>query len=359
MSAQSSSPISHAAVPANPLFDLSPDGTGQVDAPLQASFTLDSPSGDAGGVFLGGDFLLIRPTFSEAVAFARGVQTPASIHMDGQALDFDHQPSFRLYGGVGLDSGDELRFTYWNFDGDVHVSGDAAPGTFIVDPFGNLVGAAAVVDPRDGRFVPPPPGGAGPTILVGGDFIQTEAVVDMNVFDLEYRRAIYADHRALRVDWTAGLRVADIDQFYRSFITTAGAPHSHGRFGVEFTGIGPRLGLDARRTTGSGRLAFFARAVGSLLVGSYDVDFVHDVFYPVVFSASQTQSMNRVIPVLESEIGVAYRPTDWIAFAAGWTFQAWYDMGTSGGTFGGFYAGADDANIMTFDGLTLTTEIAF
>ncbi len=325
----------------------------------QAGLTLESEAPGSSGVFGGVDLLFIRPHFSEAVAFARGVQTATTIHTEGQPLDFDYEPSFRLYGGLAAPGGDEFRFTFWHYDGDVDVNGTAPPGEFIADPFGNIVGVAVVVDPRDGRFVPPPPAGPGPTVLIGGDRIRTKAEVQTNVVDLEFRQSITATENPLDLDWSAGLRIADIDQFYRSFITAGGAPHTNGQFGVDFTGAGPRIGLEGTRSVVSESFSLYGRTFGSLLVGSYDVQFSNQVFAPVVFTASQEQSMTRTIPVLEAELGAAYRPNSWLALAAGWTFQAWFDMGTSGGNFGGFFTGADDSNIMTFDGFTLTAEIAY
>jgi hypothetical protein len=45
--------------------------------------------------------------------------------------------------------------------------------------------------------------------------------------------------------------------------------------------------------------------------------------------------------------------------SAGWMFQSWWDLGASGGTFGGWFSGADDSNIMSFDGLFLRAEFCY
>ena len=50
--------------------------------------------------------------------------------------------------------------------------------------------------------------------------------------------------------------------------------------------------------------------------------------------------------MLESELGVAVNLTERLTLNTGWLFQSWFDLGTSGGTFGGFFSGADDSNIM-------------
>jgi hypothetical protein len=45
--------------------------------------------------------------------------------------------------------------------------------------------------------------------------------------------------------------------------------------------------------------------------------------------------------------------------SAGWLFQAWFDLGTSGGKFDGYYTVTENANIMSFEGLFVRGEIAF
>ena len=80
---------------------------------------------------------------------------------------------------------------------------------------------------------------------------------------------------------------------------------------------------------------------------------------PIAFRASQSSSMTRLIPVAEAEVGGMWQPSDRLKLSAGWLFQSWFDLGTSGGTFGGFFAGADDGNTMSFDGLFLRGEVGF
>jgi hypothetical protein len=78
-----------------------------------------------------------------------------------------------------------------------------------------------------------------------------------------------------------------------------------------------------------------------------------------VFTASQQESLTRTLPVIETELGASWRIGDSLNLSAGWMFQAWFDMGTSGGQFGGLFAGADDSNIMSFDGAFLRGEWTF
>ena len=130
-----------------------------------------------------------------------------------------------------------------------------------------------------------------------------------------------------------------------------------GRFTANFIGAGPRLGLEARRYFGdAGRFSLFAKTNGSLLVGDYD--FTAGATLPI-FAGNQSTHQTRTIPVAEMELGACWRPWQFMSLSAGWLFQAWFDLGASGGQFGGIYVPVDTANIMSFDGLVLRAELTF
>ena len=303
------------------------------------------------GVFGGADYLHIRPHFSEAIGFAEVTQTADSFRAVGRDLDVGYDSSFRAFAGVGLgEAGEQIRFTYTDLGGDTRVEGSAgAPGTFLVDPYGNIAGAAVVIDPHSRLFG---------QVLPGGDQIRTQASVDVDIYDLDYVRAFSASpHGSLA--WSAGLRVADVEQFYDSTVSAGGVPLAYGDFAVDYVGVGPRIGLRGDRSLGGSGLSLFASGHGSTLVGEYDVRSGNTLFAPAVFQGGQQESVTRLIPVLEVEAGAAYQVAENVRLSAGWMFQAWFDLGTSGGTFGGFFNGADDANIMSFDGLMLRAEFGF
>jgi hypothetical protein len=61
-------------------------------------------------------------------------------------------------------------------------------------------------------------------------------------------------------------------------------------------------------------------------------------------------------------VGRATHGSDRWSVAAGWMIQAWFDLGTSGGTFDpllgpvAVFNGADDGNLMSFDGFFVRAE---
>jgi hypothetical protein len=66
-----------------------------------------------------------------------------------------------------------------------------------------------------------------------------------------------------------------------------------------------------------------------------------------------------VLPVAEAEVGAGWSPLPWLNISAGWLFQVWFDLGGSGGTYGGFYTVTENSNIMAFEGFFLHTELTF
>ncbi|HUG90786.1 MAG TPA: Lpg1974 family pore-forming outer membrane protein [Planctomycetaceae bacterium] len=320
--------------------------------PLTMSWCGDSDAacapggcGLCGGSLYGSfDFLLARPHFSEAIAFAE--VNPAGPRVDGRELQFGYDPSYRLRVGSWMSCGAAgFRATYWHFNGQTDANGvPAAPG-FLIDPFGN--------------------------VALPGTRIATEAEVRMNVYDLEFVSTHDWDGGCTTLAWTAGVRIADVDQSYDSLIAVGGLPITFGDFSADFIGAGPRIGLEAAHRRGPcSPLSLFASVHGSLLLGEYDVNSSNRVFLPGVGTApegAQHESLTRTIPVVEMELGASWQAAERWTIAAGWMFQAWFDLGTSGGRFENhplfgttpLFTGADDANIMSFDGFFLRAEMGF
>jgi hypothetical protein len=311
-----------------------------------------APQDCRAGFFAGADFLFVRPHFSEATAFAQGSLGPGGLMVTGQELNFDYQAAFRVFGGYRFEGGDtELRFTYTRITDQVDVDGgNPSPGRFLVDPFGNVVGTAPVVDPNSALF--------GQSI-VGGDHIHTEASVTLNAYDLELVKPIALPWSQWALRYSLGVRVADIDQSYESVVDSNGAFFSGGQYTVDFLGAGPRVGLQGQRFFGkSHSWSLFANTYGSLLVGEYDEHFSQTTTAPP-FAAQQVTKIIRTVPVAEIEMGGSWSPCSWLNLSAGWLFQAWFDMGTSGGKFGGYYTVTENSNIMSFEGFFARGEITF
>jgi hypothetical protein len=301
------------------------------------------------GWFAGADYRLLRTHFSEAVAFATltigaGPQGP-DLRVAASELRFDYQSAFAVFAGYHIDNYSDVRFTYWHIDSQTEVSGAAAANQVIVDPFGNLA----------------PP----------GTEIDTIATVKLNVYDLEYLRRMEDPSWPAGVMYSAGLRLANLNQFYDSTVSAGGGVLSDGLFRVNWFGVGPYGTITGRVWLGEcRRLSLFAKGGAALLVGKNNI--TTDVSVTGGFTGGQSASRILVVPVLESELGASWQPTDRWRLSAGWLVQAWFDLGVSGGTFSGanlpaiglpaiqnVFGGADDSNIMGFDGLFVRAEYNF
>jgi hypothetical protein len=72
---------------------------------------------------------------------------------------------------------------------------------------------------------------------------------------------------------------------------------------------------------------------------------------------------------MEAELGASWQPSERLVVSTGWMFQAWFDLGTSGGGFSGanlpvapvptVFGQTDDSNLMAFDGLFVRAEFRF
>ncbi len=288
------------------------------------------------GFYAGSDFLFIRPHFSEAYAFVKLTQVSASpLVTEAEATNshFGYEGSVRAFTGYRFDSGAELQFTFTHLHGDASSTGvPQAANEIFVDPLGNLA-----------------------TL---GDMIHTNTSVETNVYDFDFTMPIALNNPHFGVKWSAGARIADVNEDYDALtLGPASSFVSSVRYSADFIGAGPRVGLEGRWLPRCDScFSLFAKGAGSLLVGQLDVR--AGATLPG-FNGDQRASFTRTIPVAEIELGGSCRVLDCLTVSAGWLFQAWFDLGASGGNFGGFYVPTDDANIMSYDGLFLRAELTF
>ena len=297
--------------------------------------------------FAAQEYLLLRTHFSEALAFARIRDSVGAGGFErsvrAEELDFDYESSFRSVLGYHWNDCTDIRFTYWHLDVDTRVNGTAGVGETIVDPYGGYA-------------------------LTGQD-ISATAAVKMNVYDLEVVRPVEFRRPNLGLDYSAGLRFADVEQFSGATVRNAGAIASAGQFEAEFFGVGPYFTVAGELTAPRRkRFSLLAKSGMALLVGQYDVSTQMRV--PGVMSGGQEADRTRMVPVAEAELGGEFRATDYLTFSAGWLFQGWWNIGASGGTFDlentplaatgdAAFVGTDDSDIMSFDGLFLRAELEF
>jgi len=309
--------------------------------------------------FFTADYLYVRASFSEAVAY---IEEDIS-NLDDQRdfiheLNFQHESSYRFGGGYRLDCCDEeVRFTFTRL----------SSGASAVAPAGSLVPYEAI--------------GTQPTTIT--------ADVDVKSFDLDFRKTIPLGGPACcecgdccdpcgdpcgcgdaccspgcpawDVTWSGGLRFADVDWSRYYLATDDNVLFRSARPTLNFAGGGPRVGLEGRRYFGMKNwCSIFLRGDVSLLLGQMEEKIVR--VDEDGFLTTLTDRGRRIIPVTDIEAGASAQLSRNSRLSAGYLFSAWHDLG-----FRDQFAiqtlvesnTTDTANILGFDGFFLRLEVGY
>lgn len=318
-----------------------------------------------GQVFVGAEWLNVRAGFSEATGYrVTDLNTGVT---DLVQHTFDYTSSYRLYAGYRLcDCGDEIRFTYTNFDSDGgfdEIANDPQNGILVTSAY-----EAVALDPND--------------------TVRGRSRVQVDNYDLGFSKTIPLGCPltccdtgcgdccdtgcgdccgcgpvcpAWDITWGGGIRFASVDSELASYTTRAGtnAPPAFSSSTVNFDGAGLRFGLGGRRYFGrAGAISAYVKGDISLLLGEVDYQVQTIPGLPTT-----RISTTQVVPVTEIEAGLTANLTQNVTFSAGYLLSAWHDLGHRAeydyGITGTQIQSMDDANMMTFDGMFLRAEAAF
>jgi hypothetical protein len=308
------------------------------------------------------DYLYVRASFSEAVAYLEQDLSLTDPRDTFHELNFQHESSYRFGGGYKLNCCDEeIRFTFTRL----------ASNASAVAPLGDST-VSIIVPYESGNE-------GGPTLIT--------ADVDTKSFDLDYRKTIPLGGPACAecsdccdpsgcgdvccgpscpawdVTWSGGVRFADVN-WYRNYngldedLNSARNTTST----LSFDGGGPRVGLEGRRYWGQQRwCSGYVKGDISVLLGQMEQQ-VQRIDQNDL-TTTQTARARRVIPVTEIEAGLTAQLTRTAYVSAGYLFSAWHDLGFRDDfDFDQVTLLADqydDANILGFDGFFARVEIGF
>lgn len=305
------------------------------------------------GCFLAGaEIFWVRPHFSEAVAMTvqstnrAPVNNVVHIPAEDVFFEFPYDVSYRVFAGYRLDEyGRELRFTYTRLRGSDSVWAAAGPDIDV-----DAVGMTA-------------------SYLQGfpADTMAAEAQVRGDVYDVEFAHDIRLGNDSCScprwdLRWSAGARIAAMGHDRATILTSIVQDNERVDQSTDYIGAGPKVGLDGRRYFGgSGQFAVYGLWEAALLLGEFDQSLVHTTYAGAnTVIESNTASSTRAIPVMGMELGASFQPTCHWTFSAGWFFQAWWDLDmATGGTTVPNCSIRDDANIMSWDGLTLRAAFCY
>jgi len=304
----------------------------------------------------GGEALALRPHFSQATGMTETVTTQSgnSTLVDQNLINFNpgYQGAFRTYIGMrDCVCGDEIRFTFLNFNAVNNLSGTATSNTSFCDFLCNTT---------------PNP----------GDSVNTHFNLGVSVWDLDCVRPFFFNPpcndccgprcHPWDLRWFAGLRLAYINHSINSLVTDSTSTSGFAAIASsanKFTGFGPRIGLQGRKYFGqNGRLSVYARGAGSLLVGNVYQNVINETeggagIGPTINTLVARNS--RIIPVAEIELGATWWLLPRFAVSGGWLLMSFWDLGLQETGNIGSTPNLDDSNILGFDGFFLRGELVF
>jgi hypothetical protein len=317
------------------------------------------------GWYGGADYLFVRPRFSNAQAYDQQVRTTVAPLVFTDTIvqqKFDYQSSVRAFFGYRFNCGDEIHFTYWNYENNGSVQSPLTPGAGALPEV--FYGGQFMV--RAGNP------GSGPNQDGAGDSVLSTYGLTMNVYDIDYSKCCCGCGSCgcnscgcgnccpvWTVKYSLGVRIADVRRYDNSFEAFPADPSptpTAGYLSASFIGAGPKVGLEARRYFRGNQFSLFARTDFSLLLGEYDT--TQTAVNPGVSTQIFTNNNDRIIPVAGIEMGGDWQVADNLKLSAGYLFQAWWDLGAYEQlTLSLPQVG--NSNILGFDGLFARIEYDF
>jgi hypothetical protein len=303
------------------------------------------------GWFAGADYWYLRPNFSSPVAAVEQLtvvdpNTNASVRTT-RAVDYDigYDSTFRVFGGYRWgECGEALQFSYWQVDtGESFTSQPATQSLF-------FAGIEEVL--ADGP----------------GEVLRSNFDVKLDVFDIEYTKRIPVRKGgpsscgqccpAWDWAWSLGARIADFERHHSASVADGnGVVLATGDVERNFTGAGPRAGIEGRRYFGDGsKWSAYGATHWSLLLGDFENSTIRRGGNT---SDIGQQDFIRTVPVMEIEVGLARQIGCNTLFSAGYQFQAWWELGGFDTILVGDCECQTSSNVLSFDGLFVRLEHTF
>ncbi len=217
-------------------------------------------------------------------------------------------------------------------------------GTHLLSETSNAVAADAGHDLKDLVLLRPPAG----TI----DVAAARSELKFWTAEADYRHSLLGGE-SWTLDGLLGVRIAALDQNAKAYFDSGDSV----RIGTDIRGAGPRAGLDLRKEWG--RCYSWARCVGTLLAAQADLDYIQHRPGAGFSVAEYHGEDDRLVPMLDLELGVGYRITENWSIGAGYLYSIWFNAVTPVAYTealrgGDLYNDVDDT--LSFDGTFLRVE---
>ncbi|WP_425395189.1 Lpg1974 family pore-forming outer membrane protein [Aeoliella sp.] len=257
--------------------------------------------------------------------------------------DPDHEPGFRFGGQVACDMCSSVAVNYTFFESSAIDSLDIPPGV------GGGLGTVGSLVHHPQTAVT---SSAGP--------VDAQYDLKMQLLDADYRRLFRASNCGW-MNYSIGARYGRLEQDFRQLGTFAGS--SGGVIDtttqIDFDGTGLRVGLDGERLLGHGRFSGYGNLSLSALVGSFRGDYREHNATSVSDLAIVRWEDDRVSPMLEYEVGLAWTScTGHCRAKLGYTAIHWFNVVTTPEFVDAVQADnyVDIGDTLSFSGLTSSVE---
>ena len=187
--------------------------------------------------------------------------------------------------------------------------------------------------------------------------------IDLQIGDIDFRRTLVDSW--FRTSYVLGGRYVKLDQSFLALFTGGVAPGPAMQdvgTQIDFDGGGIRAGLTGDVLSQLGVFGY-ANGFASFIAGEFRSVFrqTDAVAMPTVI-ATTTRSDDRVVPILDLELGVGWHsPSGAWRLTAGYLFSAWFNVVSTDDFIQAVhtsqYGGLSDT--LTFDGLTARVDFRF
>jgi hypothetical protein len=305
-------------VPAPVLPALPPDG-GACDSCWQQM--CDCCDRYSGGLIGGVGVYVLQPYFENNVAFglmgtvsrtqpANGAAAnPPGMRIDNrQDISLHMEAAPLLWLGYISDEGLGMRARWWYFREGIQQSATGTtPGTNGVQVFASAPLGLSLINTIN-------------NMPVGAQSMVVTSKLQLQVFDFDalYEIAAYKWDVLL----AGGLRLGSIDQTYNAYANGEALLSSN-----VFSGIGPTLAVEVRRTLGCTGLSLYSSARGAILFGSG-----HQIATVPDRNVQAQDHRDLGMPVAEAELGLEYRRDVGASHLFGQVTlvgQQWYGAGSA------------------------------
>jgi len=273
---------------------------------------------------VGAEYLLLRPTFSNATAvYQSTISGGSALANTALNYDFGYASGVRGFIGYRLTEDWMLRFGYLTIDassptvvGVCNAPLSSGNGTAFFGPYNT-------------------------SAAVAGQSIRATAGAQLDVYDLEIAGRICPDRCGPANGgsrWegatAVGLRFADVGVSTNVFNDQSALGQQNTIFLTTtrtFSGIGPRLALQGRRYLGAdARWSVFGSGAAALLVGGVqNVDARSNTQDGLTNLQTQNAGGNLVIPNFDITVGATWQMGQRTSFSAGWMLMYWGQLGYS------------------------------